>query len=326
MARPSSRVGLSCGLFRVPLILERDMSSRFPASSSRRAFGAMAASCALAASASALASTVDINGGSSWGGWQFISDSQTSGVWVQGSTSRTFDIYRTQFTLSASQTVGGSRIANGAAGDGAGYTGDDSASLFSGSWQAGDRIVGVGIRYTGSTRGTTAYLHVDAYGDNIIPATAFGAADGQFSHDVGDTSSYITSMSWNPERFRTKQYSIWSGFSQNGSPEEGNYAFPYGQSATLAMPARSFAILDAGSTSLSTSMQMFINLDAILRSNGGLTFGDGDFYAAGTRIGFWEGDQITAGAGSTNQMFAIPAPGAIALMGLAGLAGMRRRR
>jgi hypothetical protein len=57
-----------------------------------------------------------------------------------------------------------------------------------------------------------------------------------------------------------------------------------------------------------------------------MTFDDGDFYAAGTRIGFWEGDQITAGAGSTNQMFAIPAPGALALLGVAGLAGARRRR
>jgi len=303
------------------------MSSRFPASSSRRAFGAMAASCALAASASALASTVDINGGSSWGGWQFISDSQTSGVWVQGSTSRTFDIYRTQFTLSASQGVGGSRIANGSAGDGSGYTGDDAASLFSGSWQAGDRIVGVGIRYTGSTRGTTAYLHVDAFGDNILPASSFGAGDGFFSHDVGDTSSYITSMPWNPGRFQTKQYSIWDGFSPDGSPASGNYTFPYGQSPTLAMPTRSFAILDSGSQLLALSLQMFINLDAILRSNGGATFGDGNFFAPGTRIGFYEGDEtISFSTEYTNQMFAIPAPGALALLGLAGLAGARRRR
>jgi hypothetical protein len=290
------------------------------------AASAIAAATALSLISSASAQVVDINGGASWAGWDFISNSQTSGVWVKGQTNRTFDIFRSQFTLQAGQTVGGSRLADGAAGDGVGYTGDGSASLFSGSWQAGDRIIGVGIRYTGGTRGTTAYLHVDAFGDNILPASGFGAGDGVFSHDVGDTSSYVTSMPWNPGRFQTKQYSIWNGFSQNGSPQEGNYIFPYGQSPSLAMPARAFAVLDAGSQLRALSLQMFINLDAILRSNGGATYGDGNFFANGTRIGFLEGDQTISEIDSTQQMFAIPGPGALALLGLAGLAGTRRRR
>lgn len=274
----------------------------------------------------ASAQVVDINGGSSWAGWNLISNSQTSGVWVQGRTDRTFDIYRSQFTLQSGQAVGGSRIADGTAGDGVGYTGDSAASLFGGSWQAGDRIIGVGIRYTGITRGTTAYLHVDVFGNNILPASSFGAGDGFFSHDVGDTSSYVTSMPWNPGRFQTKQYSIWDGFSPDGSPQSGNYTFPYGQSPTLAMPTRSFAILDNGSQLRALSLQMFINLDAILRSNGGATYGDGNFFAPGTRIGFFEGDQTISETETTNQMFAIPAPGVVALFGLAGLAGTRRRR
>ena len=274
----------------------------------------------------ASAQVVDINGGSSWSGWTSIADSQTSGVWVRGQTDRTFNIFRTQFTLNASQSVGGARLADGSAGNGTDYTGDNGGSLFSGSWQAGDRVIGVGIQYTGSTRGTTAYLHVDVFGNNILPASSFGANDGFFSHDVGDTSSYITSMPWNPGRFQTKQYSIWDGFSLNGSPQEGNYTFPYGQSPTLAMPTRSFAILESGSQLRATSLQMFINLDAILRSNGGATYGDGNFYADGTRIGFFEGDQTISEQANTNQMFAIPAPGVLALLGVAGLVGTRRRR
>jgi hypothetical protein len=285
-----------------------------------------AASFAAMSAGTASAQVVDINGGSSWSGWSSISNSQTAGVWVRGRTDRTFNIFRTQFTLNASQSVGGSRLADGSVGDGVGYSGDDASSLFTGAWQAGDRIIGVGIQYTGSTRGTTAYLHVDARGDNIFGASSFGAGDGVFSHDAGDTSAYNTSMFWNPGRWRTKQYSVWSAFSQEGSPQEGNYSFPYGQSPTLAMPTRTYAVLDNGSIDRSTSVQMFMNLDAILRSNGGATYGDDLFYSAGTKIGFFEADESNSYTDSTNQIFAIPAPGALALLGLAGAFAGRRRR
>jgi hypothetical protein len=137
-----------------------------------------AASFAAMSAGTASAQVVDINGGSSWSGWSSISNSQTAGVWVRGQTDRTFNIFRTQFTLNASQSVGGSRLADGSVGDGVGYSGDDASSLFTGAWQAGDRIIGVGIQYTGSTRGTTAYLHVDAHGDNIFGASSVGAGDG----------------------------------------------------------------------------------------------------------------------------------------------------
>jgi hypothetical protein len=282
------------------------------------------ATLALLACASASAQSVDINGGNSWAGWSSVGNSQTSGTWVKGSTSRTYDIYSTYFVLSAGQTVGGTRIANGAAGDGVGYTGETAGSLFSGAWQAGDRIVGMGVQYTGTTRGSTFFFHRDAGGNNIAAASSFGANDGVFSHDVGDSSSYMTTVAGNP-RGQVRQYSVWNGFSQNGSPEEGNFNVPYGNMPTAAFPTRSFAVLDNGSMNRITSAQFFINIDAILRSNGGATYGDGDF-GLDTRFGFWEGDQVGPGGGFTQQIFAIPAPGALALLGLAGLAGARRRR
>ncbi len=274
---------------------------------------------------SAGAAIVDINGGNAWGGWDFVGNAQTNGVWVAGSTTRDYNIYRTRFTLESGQTVGGSRLANGAAGNGLDYTGDTQANLFAGSWQAGDRIVGVGLQYTGGAMLTTLFLHVDSGGNNIFAASSVGANDSAFSHDVGDTASYVTSMPWVASRHQTNQYSIWNGFSPDGSIPSGNYTFPYGQGPTNDTPIRSFAILGAGEQLRATSAQYFVNIDAILRSNGGLTFGEGpidDF----TKFGFWEGDETLGEGVFSQQIFAIPAPGALALLGLAGLAGARRRR
>jgi len=295
------------------------------------------AALALIASATAHAQVVDIDGGNSWSGWNSVGNSQTSGTWVQGSTTRTYDIYSTYFVLSAAQTVGGSRIAGYsapytpyAAGDGVGYTGDLANSLFSGVWQAGDRIVGMGIQYTGTTRGSTFFFHRDAGGNNIAAASSFGANDGVSNWDVGDTASFMTTVAGNP-RGQVRYYALWYGFSQNGTPAEGNFTAPYSWNANPAFgptafpdfPTRSFAVLDNGSMDLTKSVQYFVNIDAILRSNGGATFGDGDF-GPNTRFGFWEG--ISGTGNFSQQIFSIPAPGAMALLGLAGLAGARRRR
>jgi len=269
------------------------------------------------------AQAVDINGGTSWSGWDYVGDSQMSGTWVKGSTSRTFDIHRTIFVLGSGQTVGGNRLSSGAAGNGIDYTGDTSSSLFTGSWQAGDRILGIGLRYTGTTRATTFFFHRDAGGNNIFAASSFGANDGYFSHDIGDTSSYM-SPETNANRGRVRQYSVWNGFSQNGSPEEGNFTTPYGNVPNLAMPTRSFSVLESGSLNRVTSVQYFLNIDAVQRSNGGLTFGDGQF-GSSTKFGFWEGDQSSAAGGFTQQIFAVPEP--FSMLALAGgLAALARRR
>jgi hypothetical protein len=192
---------------------------------------------------SAGAAIVDINGGNAWGGWDFVGNAQTNGVWVAGSTTRDYNIYRTRFTLESGQTVGGSRLANGAAGNGLDYTGDTQANLFAGSWQAGDRIVGVGLQYTGGAMLTTLFLHVDSGGNNIFAASSVGANDSAFSHDVGDTASYVTSMPWVASRHQTNQYSIWNGFSPDGSIPSGNYTFPYGhQRAVLRQHRRDPAL------------------------------------------------------------------------------------
>jgi hypothetical protein len=257
---------------------------------------AVALAAALLSSSFATAQVVAIDGGNSWNGWTYVADGQTAGAWVVGSTTRTFGIYGTSFLLQAGQTVGGVRIADGAVGNGTGYTGDGPASLFSGSWQVGDRIVGIGIAYSGTATGDTWFFHKDADGDNLVPASAVGAGDGMLSFNVGDTSSHITNVSNSPSsRARVRQYSIWYGYSPNGSPQSGNFNVPYGMAPTDAAPVRSFAVLAAGSTVNCTSIQHFVNVSAIQRANGGLTFGDGNFSQT-TRFAFWE-----AGVGGFSQ-------------------------
>jgi hypothetical protein len=267
----------------------------------------------------ASAATIDINGGNSWTGWNSVGNSQTSGIWVFGSTTRTFNIYSSSFVLSASQTIGGTRLADGSAGNGTSYTGDTGSSLFTDGWQAGDRIVGIGIRYTGTSRGNTFFFHTDSGGNNIAAASSVGAGDGQFGFDVGDTSSYMITYQNDWTRGKVRQYSIFNGYSSNGG---SNFIAPYGTMPSLQMPTRSFAVLDSGSVDAVKSVQFFINVDAVLRSNGGLGYGEGNFLAPSTRFAFLE----MGADGYTEQVFAIPAQGSVALLSLGGVLVARRRR
>ena len=168
----------------------------------------LAASLALAGAASA--QTVDLNGGSSWNGWNYVGNSQTSGIWVLGSTSRTYNIYSTSFVLSASQTASG--------------TGNNTASLFSNSWQAGDRIVGMGIQYTGSSLGNQFFFHTDTGAVNIQAASSVGAGDGVLTFDAGDTSSHMFTNNL-PSAGLVRQYSVFNGFTSDGG---SNFVVPYG--------------------------------------------------------------------------------------------------
>lgn len=275
---------------------------------------------ALATCAIAHGGLVDINGGTSWNGWTSVGNSRTVGMWVKGSTARDYNIYSALFTLEAGQTVGGNRLADGAGGTGAAYTGDTQASLFSGSWRAGDRIVGVGLQYSGAARLSNIWVHVDWAGDSIEAASSVGASDGLYRANAGDLSIYSLGGSA-AERFRAKQYSVFTAASDGSN----NFINPYGVNATPDSPSRGFAVLASGSTAAATSAQYFINLDAIGRSNGGAGHGEG-LLGPSTRVGFMEAD---ANWNLTQQVFQLPTPGALALIGIslvAPLAPRSRRR
>jgi len=248
---------------------------------------------------------IDLNGGTSWGGWTSVGNSQTAGMWVRGSTSRSYDIYSTQFTLESSQAVDGSA------------TGDTAASLFTGSWMAGDRILGVGFRYSDASRLATIWVHVDWAGDSIMAASSVGAGDGVYSANAGDLSLFA-SRSVSGGKLRVHQYSVFTGFSADGG---SNFGVPYGMGASTSAPVRAFTVFDG---SAAASVQYLVNLDAISRSNGGTTFGEGQLGSA-TKLGFLEADPVW---NYSQQVFTLPTPGAAALIAMACMPvlGMRSRR
>jgi hypothetical protein len=299
--------------------IERHRDGRRIPGGTGRLHRSAAALSALASCAIAHAGIVDINGGTSWNGWTSVGNSRTAGMWVKGSTTRDYNIYSALFTLEEGQTVGGSRVSDGAGGTGTAYTGDTQASLFSGSWKAGDRIVGVGLQYSGAASLATIWVHVDWAGDSIQAASSVGASDGAYGANAGDLSVFSLGGSGN-ERFRSKQYSVFTGPSDGGS----NFITPFGMNATTASPARSFAVLASGSAASATSAQYFINLDAIARSNGGAGNGEG-LLGPSTKVGFMEADSSW---NLSQQVFSVPTPGAIALIGasLVPLARLRSRR
>ncbi len=237
--------------------------------------------------------TVALNGGSSWEGWTFIADSQTTGFWIIGDTGRTYNFYRTRFILDATQTVTAASLPDGTPGDGTSIVGD-SQNLFTNSWQVGDRVVGIGLSYTGTTTANRVFFQVDYDGNTLLPATSVGAIDGQANFDAGDSASYFTSAVG--ERFREYHYAVFNGFTDGGD----NFTFIYGAPppASPSGPSRSLAILANGSMTEATSAQFLLNLDALNRIGGGTGSGEGTCNA-NTRLAFNEG----LGPSESHQVF-----------------------
>ena len=264
------------------------------------------------------AAAIDINGGASWAGWTAAGTAQNASSYVQGSATRNYQMYRADFTLDATQTLGGS--AN---------VGDNAASLFSGSWQAGDQILGLGLSYGGGQSGISFFFHLDMAGDSIQSASELGGAVGNYSANAGDTSAYFTGGASGSNKFRNQTYAVFNAYTPDGS---NNFTVPYGAGGNLNAPGRGFAILAPSSTSTVSSAQFFFNLSAMARGNGGAGFGEGT-YGTTSRVGFYEHD---GGAGSarlfSQQVFAnsapvpLPATAPLLLGALAVLLRQRARR
>ncbi len=87
---------------------------------------------------------VAINGGSTWDGWSYHGNSKDAGVYGSGSRTVDFDLYHTSFRLPAGAVASGANRGNA------------HADLSTGSFQAGDLIVGVGIKFKNGQRGNTS--------------------------------------------------------------------------------------------------------------------------------------------------------------------------
>ena len=312
----------------------------------------------LAPLTAARAEPVTLDGGRNWGGWDFVANGQTSGVWVTaGNLTRSYNIFSTAFSLDATQTVTGTPLPSGPGrdpgvkadgttyvGDGTSYTGNTSASLFTGAWQAGDRILGIGIQYTGGNVGNWLYFYRDKGGNNIKPASSFGATDGVFSQDRGDSATQVMAM-WgyenSPARALAQLEGVWFQYGGQDSLVPGvgpftNAIQPYQTSDhTMDMntsPIRIYNILKAGTNNQFTSFQFLINIDATLRSNGGQNYDQGPFTSA-DKYGFFEADLSTGNYYTLNstQIFGVgldvpePASLALLLVGLGALGLFLRR-
>jgi len=135
---------------------------------------AVAATVALSTAAHAV--PVDVNGGTSWGGWTNVGNSLSNGIWGSGPGNLGFDIYTTRFTNSAANVnlnLVGSR-------------GTDNLN----SLTTGNNILGIGFAFTNPVAGlgpepgasaATAFFKFDFGAIGYAAASFFGATDGQTS-------------------------------------------------------------------------------------------------------------------------------------------------
>lgn len=150
------------------------------------AHGTLAAAvAALSIAAVASATSLDINGGTSWGGWNSAGNALTDGIWARGGTAAIgdYEIYTTSFYYDSSvHNVTGSPVGN---------------SSFAGTgFQNGSVVVGVGIRmvnpgtYNFLSNTGVPTLKFDPNNNSYQAATSVGALDGQSSFsgfaDAGD--------------------------------------------------------------------------------------------------------------------------------------------
>jgi len=118
---------------------------------------ALGAAIAIGLSASAMA--VDINGGSSWGGWTLQGPSDAAGIYGTGSPANPYNVYTTVFTY------GGETATGSPTGGGGGASGFDG-------FNSGDLVLGVGIDMLGgeSVSGSRT-LRIDLGNDSYAPAS-----------------------------------------------------------------------------------------------------------------------------------------------------------
>jgi len=200
------------------------------------------------------ATPIDINGGSSWGGWSLRGNSLDVGIWGSGDTTRSYDIYTTIFTatnIAFDSSTGGTQVRN--AGSPIGF-GNNSRTT--GSFLNGNQILGVGLKFNGSASSVSqTFLHFGIGSNNFLPATSLGAADGRTSFNAwannGDFGMWMDGVSTNgPSQFDA--YS--SGTSQGGPGAQSNIT---GNNTNYSFAYRMFR---NGTGAGSSSLQFFLDL------------------------------------------------------------------
>ncbi len=281
----------------------------------------MAAACAVLVAGSAASGSTNFTGNpttSSGLVWNFAGNSlqSTNVIWAAGSTTRSIDYYASHFTYTGTETESASMGSTSVGGTG---------------WNVGDRVVAIGLVVISPGEGlllAETFMKFNPGGAGTYSAASSVGGSGasvSFSNSVvGDYQLYGTDNGGNDGNLTTFRYRTAGGSSypmQAGASSSG---------ALLANPFNSFSVLESrlpGSNYAQVSSQTFlINVDYLARA--GTTYG---FSAnmIGNTIGQLNIQSGSAGAPVTDVVLtnvAVPAPGALALLGVAGLAGGRRRR
>ncbi len=278
--------------------------------------------------AGAASATVTVTGSpltSTGSTWIFAGNSlqSTNVVWAGGSTTRSIDYYATNFVYGAGDSANADM-------------GNANGSIGGTGWNVGDRVIGIGWKVNnGATAGwlngqvfmkfnpsgTGTYSAADSVGGTGA-ITSFGASvEGDYqlfgSINNGNQSRIV---SYRNRTASSSDYPLQVGGSPNG--------------ALLENPFRSYSVLASGTPAPGSaaieSQTFLINLDYLARA--GVTYGFtpnsiGDLIG---KLHIQVGSDITPGvAGIATDVVltnvVVPAPGAIALLGVAGLMGRRRR-
>jgi hypothetical protein len=280
---------------------------------------------------------VDINGGTSWSGWNPVGNSLSLGIYAGGNVNRDFDIYVTQFTFN-NDTVSGSPIQ---AGPGhAGFSNGSGPLGFgnyaAGSFANGNTIFGLGMKMrNGSRAAGNQFVNFDLDGAQFTASTvvneslangvwdAFGTG-GQ----VGDFSIWMDGVNNGPSNLGVKNGA--GGVSNlaggSGSGTGYNYAFRHFRQGDVNGSIQMFFDL--------TGMQALYGVGGSLTGAVALPGQAGGWnpsvqpigaFGSNFKIGLYS---AAPGGADANQVTfgAVPEPGTMAALGLGVLAMARRKR
>jgi MYXO-CTERM domain-containing protein len=275
-----------------------------------KAIAGAAAALALSFAVPSQAALIDINGGSSWGGWTLQGRSDAAGIYGTGSNANPYNVYTTVFTYNG-ETATGSPT-----GGGGGATGF-------GGFDIGDTVLGVGIEMLGGeTVSGSRTLRIDL-DNNSYYADPDGAGSGLLGYT--SSGSYANDGDFNVQNstgFVANQLTVFTP-GVNITAESAN---------TINGGTRPFASFRQTST-----YQIFIDLSDVeewralsvatlgISSDPIGTIGSSLTFALN---GYGTNNVVIDNLSTSTVSAAVPEPGSLALaaLGLLGLGAVRRRK